>query len=40
MSTTYFDEAFESFGYWWPAGNIDDPMPGQLRYDPASGLLA
>jgi hypothetical protein len=38
MSTTYFDEAFESFGYWWTPGNIDDPRPGQLRYDPASGL--
>lgn len=38
MSTSYFDEAFESFGYWWTPGNIDDPRPGQLRYDPTSGL--
>lgn len=38
MSTTYFDEPFESFGYWWIPGHLDDAKPGQLRYDPHAGL--
>src|SRR5688572_25276820 len=38
MSTSYFNESFESLGYWWLPGQIDDPKPGRLRYDPADGL--
>jgi len=38
MALSYFDESFESLGYWWTPGHMEDARPGYLRYDPARGI--